>query len=125
MRTVDEFHRDKLAEVLPVIHRGRRALEQEVLRADGRTCQDMDSAVWFPADGTRYRRAKILAERDRTGAMCEPCPVRVACLAAALLRGDGFGSWGGVSQPDYQLLKRLWDDSRDADDVPGDVVVRD
>ena len=32
---------------------------------------------------------------ERAKALCEDCPVRMACLAAALERGEPWGVWGG------------------------------
>ena len=35
--------------------------------------------------------------------VCEVCPVRTRCLAAALLYGEEYGIWGGLD-PDERLV---------------------
>jgi WhiB family redox-sensing transcriptional regulator len=41
---------------------------------------------FFAEDPQDLRRAK---------ALCQDCPVRAACLAGALQRGEPWGVWGG------------------------------
>ena len=42
--------------------------------------------LWFAEEPDRLERAK---------ALCGTCPVRRACLAAALERAEPWGVWGG------------------------------
>jgi WhiB family transcriptional regulator, redox-sensing transcriptional regulator len=42
--------------------------------------------LFFADDPADLRRAK---------ALCQDCPVRAACLAGALQRGEPWGVWGG------------------------------
>jgi WhiB family redox-sensing transcriptional regulator len=50
-----------------------------------RPCQ-RDPDLFFAEDPSDLRRAKQL---------CGRCPVRPACLAGALRRGEPWGVWGG------------------------------
>lgn len=45
-----------------------------------------DPDLWFAEDPAELERAKQL---------CADCPVRAACLAGALSRGEPWGVWGG------------------------------
>ncbi|MGW5055236.1 WhiB family transcriptional regulator [Actinokineospora sp. NPDC004072] len=50
-------------------------------------CRSSDNPdLWF---------ADAPAELERAKALCEDCPVRAACLAAALARHEPWGVWGG------------------------------
>lgn len=71
-----------------------RAIDGIRWRLNG-TCAGDKSEMWF-ADlrAPATRRARTI---------CEACPVRTACLAAALLYGEEYGIWGGVD-PDERLV---------------------
>jgi WhiB family transcriptional regulator, redox-sensing transcriptional regulator len=49
-------------------------------------CHLGDPDLWFADTPTDLERAKTL---------CENCPVRRQCLAAALQRAEPWGVWGG------------------------------
>ncbi|MGQ0572976.1 MAG: WhiB family transcriptional regulator [Pseudonocardia sp.] len=49
-------------------------------------CRTHDPELWF---------AEAPADLERAKALCGGCPVRVACLAAALARREYSGVWGG------------------------------
>ena len=49
-------------------------------------CRDGDPDLWFAEDPADLEQAKTL---------CGQCPIRRACLAAALQRGEPWGVWGG------------------------------
>jgi WhiB family transcriptional regulator, redox-sensing transcriptional regulator len=49
-------------------------------------CHSGDPNLWFADTPTDLERAKTL---------CESCPVRRQCLAAALQRAEPWGVWGG------------------------------
>jgi len=55
---------------------GRRALP----------CRVQDPDLWFAESPAQLEHAKRL---------CAECPVRSACLAGALDRGEPWGVWGG------------------------------
>jgi WhiB family transcriptional regulator, redox-sensing transcriptional regulator len=49
-------------------------------------CRVEDPDLWFAETPAKLEEAK---------ALCATCPVRSACLAAALDRGEPWGVWGG------------------------------
>lgn len=49
-------------------------------------CHVGDPDLWFADDPADLERAKQL---------CGQCPIRAECLAAALLREEPWGVWGG------------------------------
>jgi WhiB family redox-sensing transcriptional regulator len=49
-------------------------------------CRVQDPELWFAESPARLEEAK---------AFCRECPVRAACLAGALDRGEPWGVWGG------------------------------
>lgn len=49
-------------------------------------CREEDPELWF---------AESPAELELAKTFCVPCPVRDACLAGALDRGEPWGVWGG------------------------------
>ena len=49
-------------------------------------CREEDSELWF---------AETPAQLELAKAFCAGCPVRDACLAGALDRGEPWGVWGG------------------------------
>lgn len=59
-------------------------------------CAQTDPEVFFPEKG----RSNAAAKR-----VCVACPVRVACLDAALARNERFGVWGGLSERERRRLQ--------------------
>lgn len=108
MRKPMPFHHRRMASISRFTTEDARQLHALVEAAEGRRCRDADPEEFFPPDGTRFSREALAAERDRIEGLCRGCPVRQECLASALLRGETYGSWGGVAQPDFQVLARLW-----------------
>ncbi|WP_432497048.1 WhiB family transcriptional regulator [Kineococcus auxinigenes] len=49
-------------------------------------CRRHDSELWF---------AESPADVELAKALCADCPLRAACLAGALERGEPWGVWGG------------------------------
>lgn len=49
-------------------------------------CRDGDPDLWFAEEPADLERAK---------ALCAGCPIRRACLDAALDREEPWGVWGG------------------------------
>jgi WhiB family transcriptional regulator, redox-sensing transcriptional regulator len=59
------------------------------------SCRGVDAELFFPATEDEAMPAK---------AICEQCPVRVACLAFALERNEKFGVWGGLTEKERARL---------------------
>jgi hypothetical protein len=59
------------------------------------SCRGVDSELFFPATEDESVPAK---------AICETCPVRLACLAFALERNERFGIWGGLTEKERARL---------------------
>jgi WhiB family redox-sensing transcriptional regulator len=59
------------------------------------SCRGVDSELFFPATEDDAMPAK---------AICEQCPVRLACLAFALERNEKFGVWGGLTEKERARL---------------------
>ncbi|GAA4851317.1 hypothetical protein GCM10025787_38120 [Saccharopolyspora rosea] len=73
-----------------------------------RNCVDVPVGEFFPSVDEFSPGSQTLHQRDKIGRLCHGCPVADECLAGALLRGERYGGWGGVAQPDFQALRRLW-----------------
>lgn len=59
-------------------------------------CKGLDPAMFFPARGEAAAEAK---------ALCATCPVREACLEYALVGGEAFGVWGGLSERQRKTIR--------------------
>jgi hypothetical protein len=59
------------------------------------SCRGVDAELFFPATEDEAMPAK---------AICESCPVRLACLAFALERNEKFGVWGGLTEKERARL---------------------
>lgn len=65
-------------------------------RIDALPCVD-DPDAWFADTDEAINQAK---------ATCQTCPVREACLRAALERGEPIGVWGGQLFRDGRVIPR-------------------
>lgn len=102
------FLAEQLARVVPFVHADGWKLQRLVEDTPSRNCRGVPSEVFFPPADEWDREPAKLKERERIGHECHACPVADECLAGALLRGERFGGWGGVAQPDFQELLRLF-----------------
>jgi WhiB family redox-sensing transcriptional regulator len=68
--------------------------------------------------------AELPADVEAAKARCRPCPLRAACLAGALERGEPWGVWGGelVLQGVVVPRKRPRGRPRKVDTVPAAVA---
>ena len=57
----------------------------------------MDPDLFFPERGASTREAK---------AVCRACVVQNECLEYALVNGEKFGIWGGLSERERRRLRR-------------------
>ncbi len=60
-------------------------------------CLGVDPDLFFPERGASTREAK---------AVCRACVVRADCLEYALVNGEKFGIWGGLSERERRRLRR-------------------
>ena len=60
-------------------------------------CLGVDPDLFFPERGASTREAKEV---------CRGCVVREECLEYALVNGEKFGIWGGMSERERRRLRR-------------------
>ena len=70
----------------------------------GAACVGADPDLFFPEPGDTF------AER-RAKAICAACPVRAACLAGAIDRGEPVGVFGGLNEVERGVPR--WRESRE------------
>lgn len=67
-------------------------------------CAEVDPELWFPESGHTSPAAKRI---------CQRCPVRAQCLAAAVAQHEQHGIWGGLSyherllRPAPQVVRQI------------------
>jgi len=64
---------------------------------DEANCLGVDPDLFFPERGASTREAKEV---------CRGCVVRGQCLEYALVNGEKFGIWGGLSERERRRLRR-------------------
>ena len=64
---------------------------------DQANCLGVDPDLFFPERGASTREAKEV---------CRGCVVRGECLEYALVNGEKFGIWGGLSERERRRLRR-------------------
>jgi WhiB family transcriptional regulator, redox-sensing transcriptional regulator len=62
------------------------ALVGDVVEPDSLPCRSNDPELFF---------AESPADVELAKSLCQPCPVRMECLAGALERREPWGVWGG------------------------------
>lgn len=60
-------------------------------------CLGVDPDLFFPERGASTREAKEV---------CRGCVVREDCLEYALVNGEKFGIWGGMSERERRRIRR-------------------
>ena len=64
---------------------------------DYANCLGVDPDLFFPERGASTREAKEV---------CRGCIVRSLCLEYALVNGEKFGIWGGMSERERRRIRR-------------------
>jgi len=64
---------------------------------DSSNCLGVDPDLFFPERGASTREAKEV---------CRGCIVREDCLEYALMNGEKFGIWGGMSERERRRIRR-------------------
>jgi WhiB family redox-sensing transcriptional regulator len=67
-------------------------------------CQAVAAELFFPIGRTGDAVSQIEAAK----AVCETCPVQVACLQFALETNQEAGIWGGTSEDERARLRKNW-----------------
>jgi WhiB family redox-sensing transcriptional regulator len=92
------------------------------------TVNSADEDIFFAPDldelgGSRGAAARVAASREQQAlAVCDRCPVQVACLAYAVTTCQQHGVWGGKTQQELRRLVAKAD--RPARRPPVDVGIR-
>lgn len=66
-------------------------------------CRDADPELFFPVAS----RGPALAQIAEAKRICAGCQVRVECLEYALATGQDSGVWGGASEEERRMLRRV------------------
>src|SRR5580658_8316110 len=77
-------------------------------------CRSADPDLFFPVSSS----GKALEQAAEAKAVCTGCRVQRECLAFALATHQMHGVWGGTSEQERYLLRRV--DGRRTDSGPGD-----
>ena len=64
---------------------------------DYANCRGADADLFFPERGASTRKAK---------AICNACDVKGECLDFAIVQGEKFGIWGGMSERERRRVRR-------------------
>jgi WhiB family transcriptional regulator, redox-sensing transcriptional regulator len=64
---------------------------------DGANCKGANADLFFPERGASTRTAKSI---------CRECQVRAECLEFAIVTGEKFGIWGGMSERERRRVRR-------------------
>jgi len=94
---------------------GAGEFEDETWRQSA-ACRDFGSATFFPVGFTGAAIPQIAHAK----AICQDCPVRLACLQYSLVTNQEYGVWGGYDEEERRSLRRKWRRlGRPAHFVPG------
>lgn len=69
-------------------------------------CQGHDPELFFPI-GTEGAAAE---QTQAAKFVCGTCPIRTACLRWALATGQDAGVWGGASEDERRVMRRVRQD---------------
>jgi WhiB family redox-sensing transcriptional regulator len=64
---------------------------------DYANCRGADADLFFPERGASTRKAK---------AICGACEVKDECLESAIVNGEKFGIWGGMSERERRRVRK-------------------
>lgn len=70
---------------------------------DDAACKSSSPELFFPAGTTGAAFDEIMAAK----AVCAVCPVQTQCLRFALVTNQAYGIWGGTTEDERILIKRL------------------
>ena len=73
-------------------------------------CRDLDTEDFYPEEGPG-----MYSDIRAAKAVCEQCPVRLACLEVAITNRES-GVWGGTTEPERRRIIR--NRKRNGEEVP-------
>lgn len=85
---------DAMAQLLETLRQTQRPRAGNWV--DRARCAEVDPDLFYPEQGGNGREAKRI---------CAGCEVLTECRTEALAADEGFGVWGGLSEPDRRRLK--------------------
>ena len=65
-------------------------------------CRGEDPELFFPISAA----GPVLAQIAEAKQVCARCPARAACLRFALVTGQDYGIWGGLTEDERRQLRR-------------------
>jgi WhiB family redox-sensing transcriptional regulator len=77
--------------------------EASVHWRDHAACRHCNPDLFFPAGTTGAAVHEIAAAK----AVCADCPVQSHCLRFALRTGQAYGIWGGTTEDERIMMRRL------------------
>jgi WhiB family transcriptional regulator, redox-sensing transcriptional regulator len=66
-------------------------------------CRDTDPELFFPIGNS----GPALRQEARAKQICAGCTVRTRCLEWAVASGQAAGVWGGASEDERRVLRRM------------------
>ncbi len=70
---------------------------------DKAACAEMDTSFFFPSG----KSGEALEKLERAKAFCGACAVQDECLDFAIQTNQQHGVWGGKSEEERRLIRRL------------------
>ena len=70
---------------------------------DHAACKSCSPELFFPAGTTGAAFDEIIAAK----AVCAVCPVQTPCLRFALTTNQAYGIWGGTTEDERIMMRRL------------------
>jgi hypothetical protein len=111
---LDDDFRDSLAHTRAFVRNVVVPREQEIDEADATldsgdwwtraACRDAELAVFFSPDDERGHARDRRETQARQ--ICRPCPVLAQCRDHALVVGETYGVWGGMTEGDRRKHSR-------------------
>ena len=76
-------------------------LEQEAWMEEG-SCVYANTELFFPVGSSM----KAIKQSNEAKAICNECPVKVACLEYAISSNQDSGVWGGTTEEERKSIRR-------------------
>lgn len=72
---------------------------------DSASCRGEAGRDFYPPFGGERKRERLTREQ-RAKAVCAACPVRSQCLEHAIVSGERYGVWGGLTFDERVTFRR-------------------